>query len=66
MILYLLGVLIYSVPGAWVNYTLNKHDDDLPKMPFTAKEFGLGLLKEQNLDEVNIEDTKTRFSLKAQ
>ena len=27
-------------------------------MPFTAKEFGLNLLKEQNLDEVNIEDTK--------
>ena len=58
MILYLLGILIYAVPGVWVNYTLNKHDDVLPNMPFTAKEFGLDLLKEQNLDEVNIEDTK--------
>ena len=58
MILYLLGILIYAVPGVWVNYTLNKHDDVLPNMPFTAKEFGLNLLKEQNLDEVNIEDTK--------
>ena len=58
MILYLLGILIYAAPGAWVNYTLNKHDDILPNMPYTAKEFGLDLLKEQNLDEVNIEDTK--------
>jgi len=58
MIFYILGFFIYSVPGLWVNYTLNKHDDALPKMPFTAKEFGLNLLKEQNLDGVNIEDTK--------
>ena len=58
MILYILGFFIYVVPGLWVNYTLNKHDDVLPNMPFTAKEFGLNLLKEQNLDGVNIEDTK--------
>ena len=58
MILYILGFFIYAVPGLWVNYTLNKHDDVLPNMPFTAKEFGLNLLKEQNLDEVNIEDTR--------
>ena len=58
MIFYILGFFIYAVPGLWVNYTLNKHDDVLPNMPFTAKEFGLNLLKEQNLDEVNIEDTK--------
>ncbi len=58
MILYILGFVIYVVPGLWVNYTLNKHDNTLPNMPFTAKEFGLNLLKEQNLDEVNIEDTK--------
>ena len=49
MILYLLGILFYVVPGAWVNYTLNKHDNVLPNMPFTAKEFGLNLLKEKNL-----------------
>ena len=58
MILYLIGILFYVVPGAWVNYTLNKHDNVLPNMPFTAKEFGLNLLKEKNLDEVKIEDTK--------
>ena len=52
-------MFIYAVPGLWVNYTLNKHDDILPNMPFTAKEFGLNLIKEQNLDEVNIEDTKS-------
>ena len=49
MILYLIGILSYVVPGAWVNYTLNKHDNILPNMPFTAKEFGLNLLKEKNL-----------------
>ena len=58
MILYILGFFIYAVPGLWVNYTLNKHDDVLLNMPFTAKEFGLNLLKEKNLDGVNIEDTK--------
>ena len=58
MILYLIGILSYVIPGAWVNYTLNKHDNILPNMPFTAKEFGLNLLKEKNLDEVKIEDTK--------
>ena len=58
MILYIIGILFYTFPGLWVNYTLNKHDDVLPNMPFTAKEFGLNLLKEQNLDDVNIEDTK--------
>ena len=57
MILYLLGILIYAVPGLWVNYILNKHDDVLPNMPFTAKEFGLNLLKEQDLENVS-EDTK--------
>ena len=39
MIFYILGFFIYIVPGLWVNYTLNKHDDALPNMPFTAKEF---------------------------
>ena len=63
MILYLLGILIYAVPGVWVNYTLNKHDDVLPNMPFTAKEFGLNLLKEQNLDEVNIAVSYTHLTL---
>ena len=52
MIFYLFGIFIYVVPGLWVNYTLNKHDDVLPNMPFTAKEFGLNLLKEQDLDNV--------------
>ena len=58
MIFYLFGIFIYVVPGLWVNYTLNKHDDVLPNMPFTAKEFGLNLLKEQDLENVKIEDTK--------
>jgi len=58
MIFFLFGIFIYIVPGLWVNYTLNKHDYILPNMPFTAKEFGLNLLKEQDLENVKIEDTK--------
>ena len=53
MIFYLFGIFIYVVPGLWVNYTLNKHDDILPNMPFTAKEFGLNLLKEQDLESAS-------------
>ena len=57
MILYLLGAFIYFFPSLWVRYTLGKHDDILPNMPFTAKEFGETLLKEEGLSEVKIEDT---------
>ena len=57
MILYLLGACIYFFPSLWVRYTLGKHDDILPNMPFTAKEFGEILLKENDLNEVMIEDT---------
>jgi len=58
MILYIIGILFYTFPGLWVNYTLNKHNDVLPNMPFTAKEFGENLLKEKDLNKVKIEDTK--------
>ena len=57
MILYLLGAFIYFFPILWVKYTLGKHDDILPNMPFTAKEFGETLLKENGLGEVKIGDT---------
>tara|TARA_A100000164_G_C21827315_1_gene733499 strand:+ start:62 stop:745 length:684 start_codon:yes stop_codon:yes gene_type:complete len=58
MILFILGLFTYALLGFWVKYTLNKHDDVLPNMPFTAKEFGLSLLKEKDLVGVNIEDSK--------
>ena len=40
MIYFILGAIVYFVPNLWVNYTLNKHNDILPNMPFSAKEFG--------------------------
>ena len=54
----ILSLVVYFLPGLWVNYTLNKHNDILPNMPFTAKEFGEELLKEKGLDDVKIETTK--------
>ena len=59
MIFLIISLVLLYIPQLWVNYTLNKYDKILPNMPFTAKEFGLNLIKEQNLDEVNIEDTKS-------
>ena len=58
MIYLILGAFVYFIPGLWVNYTLNKHNDVLPNMPFSAKEFGEELLKEKGLDDVKIETTK--------
>ena len=58
MIYFILSAFVYFIPGLWVNYTLNKHNDVLPNMPFTAKEFGEQLLKEKGLDDVKIETTK--------
>ena len=58
MIYLILTAIIYFIPGMWVNYTLNKHNDVLPNMPFSAKEFGEELLKEKGLDDVKIETTK--------
>ena len=58
MILLIFSAIIYFLPGLWVNYTLNKHNDILTNMPFTAKEFGDELLKEEGLNDVKIETTK--------
>ena len=58
MIYLILSAFVYFIPGLWVNYTLNKHNDVLPNMPFTAKEFGEQLLKEKGLEDVKIETTK--------
>ena len=58
MIYLILTAIIYFIPGMWVNYTLNKHNDVLPNMPFSAKEFGKELLKEKGLSDVKIETTK--------
>ena len=47
MIYLIFSAIIYFIPSLWVNYTLNKHNDVLPNMPFSAKEFGEELLKEK-------------------
>ena len=39
----------------WVSYVLKKNNVILPDMPFTGKELGLKLLKENKLDKVLIE-----------
>ena len=57
MFFYILGFLIFYFPTMWVKYTFAKHNDVLPKMPFTGKEFGNNLLKEKKLDSVKIEET---------
>ena len=57
MIYFLFVLFIYFVPTLWVKYTLGKHNDDLPNMPYTALEFGNELLKEKELNDVKIEDT---------
>lgn len=58
MFYLILSAIIYFIPGLWVNYTLNKHNDVLSNMPFSAKEFGEELLKEKGLEDVKIETTK--------
>jgi len=57
MIFLFLVLIIYTLP-LWVNYILNKHDNILPNMPFTAKKFGENLLHEKGLNDVKIETTK--------
>ena len=42
----------------WVSYVLKKNNEILPDMPFTGKELGLKLLKENKLDNVLIEPIK--------
>ena len=39
----------------WVSYVLKKNNEILPDMPFTGKELGLKLLKENKLENVLIE-----------
>ena len=65
MIYFILGAIVYFVPNLWVNYTLNKHNDILPNMPFSAKEFGEELLKEKGAIDVIVGITHGIFSGKA-
>ena len=58
LIFYFLPFLSLFLPGIWVSYVLKKNNEILPDMPFTGKELGLKLLKENKLDNVLIEPIK--------
>ena len=55
---YFLPFLSLFVPSFWVSYVLKKNNEILQDMPFTGKELGLKLLKENKLDNVLIEPIK--------
>ena len=52
---YFLPFLSLFFPSIWVSYVLKKNNVILPDMPFTGKELGLKLLKENKLENVLIE-----------
>ena len=58
LIFYFLPFLSLFLPSIWVSYVLKKNNEILPDMPFTGKELGLKLLKENKLDNVLIEPFK--------
>ena len=58
LIFYFLPLLSLFLPSIWVSYVLKKNNEILPDMPFTGKELGLKLLKENKLDNVLIEPIK--------
>ena len=58
LIFYFLPFLSIFLPSIWVSYVLKKNNEILPDMPFTGKELGLKLLKENKLDNVLIEPIK--------
>ena len=58
LIFYFLPFLSLFLPSIWVSYVLKKNNEILPDMPFTGKELGLKLLKENKLDNVLIESIK--------
>ena len=55
---YILPFLILFLPNIWVNYILKKYNKILPDMPFTGKELGNKIIKEQQLDKVTINPIK--------
>ena len=54
---YFLPFLSLFLPSIWVSYVLKKNNEILPDMPFTGKELGIKLLKENKLENVLIEPT---------
>ena len=52
---YFLPFLSLFLPSIWVSYVLKKNNEILPDMPFTGKELGIKLLKENKLENILIE-----------
>jgi len=55
LIFYFLPFLSLFLPSIWVSYVLRKNNEILPDMPFTGKELGIKLLKENKLENILIE-----------
>ena len=55
---YLIPFLCIFIPNFWVNYVLRKNNKILSDMPFTGKELGEEILKEQKIHNVSIESIK--------
>ena len=51
-------LIIYYLPTLWVKYTLSKYDNEIQNMPYTGLEFGKIILKEKNLNDVEIKGEK--------
>jgi len=57
MTFILIGLVLYTLPIVVFNYVLNKHDNILDNMPYTAEEFGRTILDELGIKDVEIEAT---------
>ena len=55
---YILPFLVLFLPSLWVNYVLRKFNVTFSDMPFTGKELGEEILKEQNISSVSINSIK--------
>ena len=53
-----IGLAIYVLPILVFHYTINKYDNELDGMPFTAQELGQDILNDFDIKNVDIEPTE--------
>ena len=53
-----IGLAIYVLPILVFHYTINKYDNELDGMPFTAQELGQEILNDFEIKNVDIEPTE--------
>ena len=58
LLIFILPFLVLFIPNFWVNYILKKYNKILPDMPFTGKELGEIILKEEKIENVLIKSIK--------